>query len=69
MISMIWSICPGDSAEKTEEGEPFPSPAAMEYREFFREIFIDEYQDSNQVQELLLESISGESVGRYNRLW
>ncbi len=53
--------------KKTEEGEPFPSPAAMEYREFFREIFIDEYQDSNQVQELLLESISGESVGRYNR--
>ena len=47
--------------------EIVPSPAALEYRQFFKEIFIDEYQDSNQVQELLLKSISGEEEGRYNR--
>ncbi len=31
------------------------------------EIMIDEYQDSNEVQELLLKCISGEDKGRYNR--
>ncbi len=44
-----------------------PSPAALEYRQFFKEILIDEYQDSNQVQELILQSISGEAEGCYNR--
>ena len=41
--------------------------AAGEYRQFFQEILIDEYQDSNLVQELLLQSISGEEEGRFNR--
>lgn len=44
-----------------------PSKTAIDYREFFREIMIDEYQDSNLVQEYLLQSISGEWEGRYNR--
>ena len=50
-----------------EDGSVLPSPAALEYRGFFEEILIDEYQDSNLVQELLLKSISGEDEGRYNR--
>ncbi|MGN0376981.1 MAG: helicase-exonuclease AddAB subunit AddA [Suilimivivens sp.] len=41
--------------------------AAKEYRQFFQEILIDEYQDSNLVQELLLQSISGEEEGHFNR--
>ncbi|NBJ97826.1 helicase-exonuclease AddAB subunit AddA [bacterium 1xD8-48] len=53
--------------KKTEEGEAYPSAAALEYRQFFREILIDEYQDSNMVQELLLKSISGEDEGNFNR--
>ncbi|MDE7331015.1 MAG: UvrD-helicase domain-containing protein [Lachnospiraceae bacterium] len=53
--------------KKMEDGTVIPSPAALEYRQFFGEILIDEYQDSNLVQELLLKSISGEEEGNYNR--
>lgn len=52
--------------EKTEEGI-CPSKVAEEYRHFFYEILIDEYQDSNLAQEALLSAISGEKTGRYNR--
>ena len=52
---------------KQNDGSVTPSAAALEYREFFEEILIDEYQDSNLVQELLLKSISGEEAGKYNR--
>ena len=44
-----------------------PSDVAMEYRQYFQEILIDEYQDSNLVQEYLLSAISGEAEGYYNR--
>ncbi len=51
-----------------KEDESFePSPAAKEYRQYFAEIMIDEYQDSNLVQELLLRSVSGEEEGHFNR--
>ena len=40
--------------ERTQQ----PTAAAQEYRDYFDEIMIDEYQDSNYVQELLLMSIS-----------
>ncbi|MDE5907811.1 MAG: helicase-exonuclease AddAB subunit AddA [Lachnospiraceae bacterium] len=53
--------------KKTDDGSYIPSPAALEYRQFFEEILIDEYQDSNLVQELLLKSISGEEDGKFNR--
>ncbi len=52
----------------TREGDKIvPSKVALEYRSFFEEILIDEYQDSNLVQEYLLQAISGEEEGRYNR--
>lgn len=44
--------------EKDEEGNIKPSPAALEYREKFEEILVDEYQDSNNVQEVILNIIS-----------
>ncbi|MDO4332487.1 MAG: helicase-exonuclease AddAB subunit AddA [Eubacteriales bacterium] len=50
-----------------EDGNPVPSKTALEYREQFGEILIDEYQDSNLVQELLLQSISGEDDKKFNR--
>ena len=53
--------------KKQEDGSVLPSSAAREYRAHFAEILIDEYQDSNQVQELLLQSISGEEDKKYNR--
>ncbi|MBR1854105.1 MAG: helicase-exonuclease AddAB subunit AddA [Lachnospiraceae bacterium] len=52
--------------EKTEEGIR-PSKVAEEYRQFFHEILIDEYQDSNLAQEALLGAISGEEAGHHNR--
>lgn len=53
--------------EEQEDGSFLPSKAAKDYRSYFHEIMIDEYQDSNLVQEYLLQSISGEPEGRYNR--
>ncbi|NLM10207.1 MAG: helicase-exonuclease AddAB subunit AddA [Clostridiaceae bacterium] len=35
-----------------------PSEAALEYREYFDEIMVDEYQDSNMVQEIIIRMIS-----------
>ena len=52
---------------RQEEGQIQPGPVAREYREYFQEILIDEYQDSNLVQEYLLWAVSGEEEGRYNR--
>ena len=43
-----------------EEGKNIPSDISLEYREKFYEIFIDEYQDSNQVQEVILSTIAKE---------
>lgn len=53
--------------KEKENGQMVPSDTALEYREQFAEILIDEYQDSNLVQEFLLQSISGEDNGRFNR--
>lgn len=49
------------------EGRCIPTETALEYRSYFQEILIDEYQDSNLVQEYILSCISGEDEGRYNR--
>jgi ATP-dependent helicase/nuclease subunit A len=49
------------------EGEIIPTQAALELSEQFEEILIDEYQDSNLVQETLLKSISREKQGLPNR--
>lgn len=50
-----------------EEGKICPSRVALEYRQHFAEILIDEYQDSNLVQEYLLKAVSGEEDGCFNR--
>ena len=49
-----------------KDGELVPSPAAGEYQERFEEVMIDEYQDSNLVQETILTSVSRMSKGGYN---
>lgn len=48
------------------DGELTPSPVALEYAQNFQEIMIDEYQDSNLVQEILLGSVSKKSQGGHN---
>ncbi len=50
-----------------ENGEIIPSRTAVTYQAYFEEILIDEYQDSNLVQEYLLKSVSKEGLGEYNR--
>ncbi len=60
--------------EKNEEGEvvldskgkPEPSAIAVQLRNKYEEILIDEYQDSNMVQETLLNIISREKIGSPN---
>jgi len=49
------------------EGEVLPTLAARELSEHFVEILIDEYQDSNLVQETILQSVSRERLDLPNR--
>ncbi|MGN1266808.1 MAG: helicase-exonuclease AddAB subunit AddA [Dorea sp.] len=51
--------------DKTEDGF-VPSSIAKEYQQHFEEIMIDEYQDSNMIQETILTSISKMSEQKYN---
>jgi ATP-dependent helicase/nuclease subunit A len=51
---------------KAEDGTVVPSEAALAYRNKFEEIYIDEYQDSNEVQEVILRMISKGPVNQPN---
>ncbi|RHW43160.1 helicase-exonuclease AddAB subunit AddA [Neobacillus notoginsengisoli] len=44
-----------------EAGNLLPSAAALSYRDQFREVLVDEYQDTNMVQETILKLVSGGS--------
>ncbi len=48
------------------EGHSIPSNIALQLRERYEEIYIDEYQDSNEVQELMLTTISRNENGQPN---
>lgn len=52
---------------REENGELVPSDAAEVLSDYFAEIMVDEYQDSNLVQEAILNSICGSRKGRDNR--
>lgn len=52
---------------REEDGKLLPSETADVFAEYFEEIMVDEYQDSNLVQEAILESISRSRLGRENR--
>lgn len=49
-----------------QDGKAVPTAAAAEYAETFEEIMVDEYQDSNLVQELILKSVSGRGRKEHN---
>ncbi len=51
---------------KQEDDQRIPSDAADELSKQFEEILVDEYQDSNDVQEALISSISRERFGTPN---
>ena len=52
---------------KKEDGGLIRTEAARELAQQYREIMIDEYQDSNFIQEALLSAVSGEEDGIWNR--
>lgn len=43
---------------KDEDGIYKPTKTALEYQEYFQTVMVDEYQDSNDVQEYILKSIT-----------
>ncbi|MHA7962717.1 helicase-exonuclease AddAB subunit AddA [Paenibacillus sp. CAU 1782] len=47
----------------SEPGNLIPSSAALEYREHFQEILLDEYQDTNMVQEAIVSLIARDGAG------
>lgn len=51
---------------ETQDGYE-PTEIARSYQEFFEEVMIDEYQDSNMVQEYLVNAVSGGELGKNNR--
>lgn len=51
---------------REEEGKPVPTQIADGLAQQFEEVLIDEYQDSNLVQEMLLRSVSKERFGIAN---
>lgn len=55
--------------ESNESGELRPSPVALQLREQFAEVLVDEYQDINLVQETILQMVSRDWVtnGAANR--
>lgn len=46
-----------------------PTEAAAELRQRYDEIMIDEYQDSNLVQETILAAVSAKASARIIGLW
>ncbi len=44
--------------DKDEKGNIIPSQIAKNFREYFNEVLVDEYQDSNNIQETIIDLIS-----------
>ena len=55
------------SEDENGQMKVVPTSVADELCEFYEEVVCDEYQDSNQVQELILSLLSRERKGQYNR--
>lgn len=57
--------------EKNENGEVVPGKAALKLRDKYEEILVDEYQDSNDVQEAIINAIAtkDEVNGRNNNVF
>lgn len=62
----IEHYCISILTERGEGGEIMPSRVALKYREKFEEVLVDEYQDSNMVQELILSMVSKKDLGNPN---
>lgn len=70
-LEVLYEEIPEEGEERTAGGPVLhprrrPSPAADELSRQYEEILVDEYQDSNYVQEALITSISRERLGQPN---
>jgi ATP-dependent helicase/nuclease subunit A len=52
--------------EDNEEGEIVPSSVALDFRKRFEEVLVDEYQDSNNVQEVIINMVSRKFTDKPN---
>ncbi len=50
-------------------GQPVPSEAALDYRRRFQEVLVDEYQDTNEIQETILKLVSRGGSGTDGNLF
>ncbi|WP_108670144.1 helicase-exonuclease AddAB subunit AddA [Peribacillus acanthi] len=64
-FSDLEHYCLAILSSKDEQGKLVPSETAKEYRQQFKEVLVDEYQDTNLVQETLLSLVTadGEYTG------
>lgn len=51
-------------SEDNDDGELNPSPVALDLRNHYQEIMVDEYQDTNEVQDSIVRLIAGENSGK-----
>lgn len=51
-------LCLRILSDYDESGNLIPSSVAMEFKEYFDEVLVDEYQDSNNVQETIINLVS-----------
>lgn len=59
-------LCLKILTEVNEDGEIVPSPVALAFREKFEEVLVDEYQDSNNVQETIINMVSRKLTDKPN---
>jgi len=59
-------LCLNILIEEDEDGEIKPSKVAENFREFFDEVLVDEYQDSNNVQEAIINLVSRKDTNNPN---
>ena len=52
--------------DKTEDGDTIPSKVSENFRELFDEVLVDEYQDSNNVQEAIINLVSRKNTDNPN---
>ncbi|MBC5624113.1 helicase-exonuclease AddAB subunit AddA [Clostridium sp. NSJ-49] len=52
--------------DKDEDGNVIPSQVAEHFREYFDEVLVDEYQDSNNVQETIIDLVSRKNLDEPN---
>ncbi len=53
-------------SEQSENGEMKPSAVALQYRNKFAEVLVDEYQDTNFVQESIIKFVTKDSESEGN---